>query len=66
MFNDNPKIIIDKLKYDNMDYRNLRFLNSNSKSWVQMTVDKSKLYEGDYLFSVMTQLVITYDDVFTK
>ncbi len=66
MLNDNPNITIDKLKYDNMDYRNLRFLNSNSKSWIQMNVDKSKLYEGDYLFSVMTQLIITYDDVFTK
>lgn len=55
---DNKKISLDKFKYDNIDYKNLRFLNTFSKNWIQMIIDKSTLNESDYLFPVMTQLVI--------
>lgn len=63
---DNPKINLNKLKFDNLDYKNLRFINTASKNWIQITLDKEALTERDFLFPVMTQLVIEYDDVFTK
>jgi hypothetical protein len=44
----------------------LRFINTASKNWIQITVDKKSLTESDFLFPVMTQLIIEYDDVFTK
>jgi hypothetical protein len=40
---DNPKISIDKFKFDNLDYKNLRFINTASKNWIQITVDKKAL-----------------------
>jgi hypothetical protein len=66
LITDNPKITIDKFKFDNLDYKNLRFINTASKNWIQITVDKKSLTESDFLFPVMTQLIIEYDDVFTK
>jgi len=64
--NDNKKINLNKFKYDNIDYRNLRFITSQSKHWIQVGFDKNNVTESDLLFPAMTQLVIEYDDVWTK
>ena len=66
ILNDNGKITLNKFKYDSIDYRNLRFITSQSKHWIQVNVDKNKINESDMLFSAMTQLVIEYDDIWTK
>lgn len=66
ILNENKKIVLDKFKYDNIDYRSLRFITSQSKNWIQVNIDKKQIEESDMLFPVMTQLVIEYDDIFTK
>lgn len=66
ILNENKKIMLDKFKYDNIDYRSLRFITSQSKNWIQVNIDKKQIEESDMLFPVMTQLVIEYDDIFTK
>lgn len=48
------------------DYRTLRFLNSNSKCWLALKINKVGLEEYDYLFPVITQIVVKYSDIFTK
>ena len=66
ILNDNEKLTLNKFKYDNIAYRNLRFITSQSKNWIQVNIDKQKLSESDLLFPAMTQLVIDYDDVWSK
>lgn len=66
ILNDNSNITLNKFKYDNIDYRSLRFLTSQSKHWIQLNPDKHKVNESDMLFPIMTQLIIEYDDIWTK
>ena len=66
ILNDNEKLTLNKFKYDNIAYRNLRFITSQSKNWIKVNIDKQKLSESDLLFPSMTQLVIEYDDIWTK
>ncbi len=66
IINDNQNIMLNKFKYDSIDFRNLRFITSQSKHWIQCIIDKSKIQEKDLLFPSMTQLVIEYDDLSTK
>lgn len=63
---DNPKVKVGKLAQDITDFRTLRFLNNSSKCWFSLTVDRPSLQSYDYLFPVTTQLVLSYDDIFTK
>ncbi len=66
ILNDNANITLKKFKYDNIDCRSLRFLTSQSKHWIQLNPGKQKLNESDMLFPIMTQLIIEYDDIWTK
>lgn len=63
---DNPKITPSKLPFDLSDYKNIRFLNSQSRCWVSLAIDKKALQEYDYLFPIITQTVIKYADLATR
>lgn len=61
---DNPSIKLEKCKYDNVDFRFMKFLGSCNRNWIQLYAYKLK--GNDYLFPIYTQIVIRYEDIFTK
>ena len=64
IFNDNANIKLTKFKDDQLDFRFLKFLNHRSKNWIQLQTSKTK--ELDFLFPIMTQIVVIYEDVYMK
>jgi hypothetical protein len=64
VFVSNPKIEVSKFKYDDMDFKFIKFLNLQSKNWIQLK--PKKVSEEDFLFPILTQIVVIYEDVFSK
>lgn len=60
----NPKIEASKFKYDDIDFRFIKFIGLQGKNWIQLK--PKKVTEEDFLFPIETQIVVEYEDVFTK
>lgn len=60
----NNKVDVTQFKYDDKNFKYIKFLGLDDKNWVQIKV--KKLSEEDYLFPVFIQLIAVYEDVLTK
>lgn len=60
----NSKVDVTQFKYDDKNFKFIKFLGLDDKNWVQIKV--KKLSEEDYLFPIFIQLIAVYEDVLTK
>lgn len=61
---DNERVELAKFKHDGLDFRFIKFLNKQSRNWIHLQTQK--VVSKDCLFPITTQIVVTYEDVYTK
>lgn len=64
LFTSNPKVEANKQKYDDANFRFVKFLGFSKKNWIQLKL--KKLDEEDFMFPIYTQVVVKYEDILKK